>query len=191
MGKTSRRIRVATAGDEQAIETLIACSARRLGGEDYSPAQIEGALKGAFGLDTQLIQDGTYFVIEEGEILAGCGGWSYRRTLFGGDAQGGRDPISLDPAQEAAKIRAFFIDPRFARRGLGSAILKRCEQEAWKAGFRKAELMATLTGARLYAARGYRAGDVVDYPLSGGLTIPFLPMTKILLRPSATSEEPD
>ena len=174
------RIRKATPGDAAAIEGLIARSARRLGAGDYSPAQIEGALSGAFGLDTPLIEDGTYFVVEEDRRLAGCGGWSYRRTLFGGDAEGGRNPESLDPARDAAKIRAFFVDPPFARRGIGTAILERCEREAWNAGFHRAELMATLAGARLYAARGYIAGETILYPLGEGLTIPFLPMTKRL-----------
>ena len=180
-------LRRAVPGDAEAIENLIARSARALTRGDYSQEQIEGALRGAFGLDTQLIADGTYFVVEgqaqgAGTLLAGCGGWSYRRTLFGGDSESGRDPESLDPRRDAAKIRAFFIDPRFARQGLGTLILEHCEGEAWKAGFRRAELMATLTGARFYRARGYEAGEVLDYPFEEGATLPFLPMTKTLVR---------
>src|SRR3979490_281349 len=128
-------LRSATLGDLSALETLIALSARTLGARDYSPAQIEGALRGAFGVDTQLIRDGTYFVVQYGDQLVGCGGWSRRRTLFGGDARPDRDASELDPRQDAAKIRAFFVHPEFARRGIGESILERCEQEALAQGF--------------------------------------------------------
>lgn len=176
----STRIRKATLDDGPRIVELIARSARTLGATDYSPAQIEGALRGAFGLDTQLIEDGTYFAAVDGEALVGCGGWSYRRTLFGSNARRDRDARPLDPASDAAKIRAFFVDPAYARQGIGKAILERCEKEARAAGFRRAEMMATLPGARLYAACGYVAGEGVDYPVGDGVTIPFLPMTKVL-----------
>jgi GNAT superfamily N-acetyltransferase len=171
-------LRSATLGDLSALETLIALSARTLGARDYSPAQIEGALRGAFGVDTQLIRDGTYFVVEHGGQLVGCGGWSRRRTLFGGDARPDRDAGELDPRQDAAKIRAFFVHPDFARRGIGAAILERCEHEAIAHGFARFELMATLPGIRLYAAQGYVAGEPTKWPLGPGLTIDFLPMTK-------------
>jgi len=174
-GFALRRARLA---DIPASETLIATSARALSSADYTPAQVDGALRGAFGVDTQLIRDGSYFVIEAGDRLAGCGGWSRRRTLFGGDARTGRDAAELDPATEAARIRAFFIHPDFARRGLGTWLLAHCEREAAAHGFLRLEMMATLPGVRLYAARGYSAGAHVDWPLPDGSTIRFLPMSK-------------
>ena len=176
----SWHLRPATAADSAAIQDLIARSIRQLGAADYSSEQIEGALKGAFGLDSQLISDGTYFVVESDGQLIGCGGWSYRRTLFGGDARAGRDAGTLDPKTDAAKIRAFFIDPTAARRGIGSAILEHCETEARRHGFRRAEMMATLPGKKLYEARGYIPGERVQHPLAPGLAIEFVPMSKSL-----------
>jgi len=164
--------------DLPALGPLIAASARELSRGDYTPEQIEGALRGAFGTDTQLIRDGTYFVIEVDGVMAGCGGWSRRRTLFGSDARPDRDPAELDPAKDAAKIRAFFIHPNFARRGLGTLILEHCENDAMAHGFNRFELMGTLPGVRLYASRGYQAGDRIEWPLGDGLFIPFVPMTK-------------
>ena len=164
--------------DLPALGPLIAASVRELSRGDYTPEQVEGALRGAFGTDTQLIRDGSYFVVEVEGQLAGCGGWSRRRTLFGSDARTGRDATELDPAKDAAKIRAFFIHPDFARRGLGTAILERCEQDAAAHGFTRFELMGTLPGVRLYAARGYQAGERIEWPLGDGLAIPFIPMTK-------------
>lgn len=172
-------LRRATFADLPALGALIAASARGLSKADYSPEQIEGALRGAFGTDTQLIRDGSYFVIETEGRLAGCGGWSRRRTLFGSDARAGRDASELDPTTDAAKIRAFFIHPDFARRGLGTLLLDRCEQAAVAHGFRRFELMATLPGVRLYAARGYQPGERVEWPVGEGVSIPFMPMTKI------------
>lgn len=172
------RLRPATFDDLPALEKLISVSARELSAVDYSDAQIEGALSGAFGVDTQLLRDGSYFVVEHDGAIIGCGGWSRRRTLFGGDARADRDPAELDPRTDAAKIRAFFVHPDFARRGLGSAILDRCEREARARGFTRFELMATLPGQRLYSARGYAAGERIDYPLPDGSTIPFVPMSK-------------
>lgn len=172
---TLRRARLA---DVPALQSLIAISARALGQRDYTPQQIEGALRGAFGVDTQLIRDGSYFVIEAGDRLAGCGGWSRRRTLFGSDSRAGRDATELDPAVDAAKIRAFFIHPDFARRGLGTRLLERCEDDAASHGFTRLEMMATLPGVRLYAARGYQGASPVEWPLGEGLSIRFLPMSK-------------
>ena len=176
----SWHLRQATAADAANIQDLISRSIRALGVSDYSSVQIEDALKGAFGLDSQLIADGTYFVVESGGSLIGCGGWSYRRTLFGGDARAGRDAGALDPSTDAAKIRAFFIDPAAARRGIGSALLEHCEAEARRHGFRRAEMMATLPGKRLYEARGYVPGERVDYPVAPGVAIEFVPMSKRL-----------
>ena len=175
------RLRAATLADIPQLQALIARSIRGLGLGDYTAEQIEGALQGAFGVDTQLIHDGSYYVVEA-DTLAGCGGWSRRRTLFGGDAHAQRDAGELDPATEAARIRAFFVDPGHARHGVGSLLLRHCEAEAARHGFRSASLMATLPGVRLYAAHGYQAGARVLHPLGGNLSIEFVPMTKQLPR---------
>ena len=162
------QLRVATPADEPTLQELIARSIRALGAADYSHEQIEAALRGAFGVDTQLIRDRTYFVVvmASGEIVA-CGGWSRRRTLFGSDARTERDESWLDPRSDAAKIRAFFVDPAHARRGLGRRILERSEAEATRAGFTRLELMATLPGVRLYEKCGYLAGANIVHPLPG------------------------
>jgi GNAT superfamily N-acetyltransferase len=174
-------LRKATFDDVPQLEALIARSARGLSTEDYRPGQVEGALRGAFGVDSQLLQDQTYFVAEEDMLIVGCGGWSFRATLFGGDARGGRDSAKLDPQTQAAKIRAFFVDPSRARRGIGSLILERCEHEARSQGFSAVELMATLPGVKLYAARGYVGADRVRYDVGGGEQIEFVPMRKSLV----------
>ena len=173
-------LRLAGRADVPALEALIARSARGLSLDDYRAVQIEGALRGAFGIDSQLLEDATYFAAEENGALAGCGGWSYRATLFGGDARAGRDASLLDPRTQAAKIRAFFVEPSKARRGIGSLLLERCEREAKARGFSRVELMATLPGARLYAARGYVGRDAVRYDLGDGESIEFIPMQKDL-----------
>src|ERR671920_344754 len=139
-------IRRATLEDRAALERLIAESARGLSRGDYSDEQVEAALASVFGVDTDLIHDGTYYVAEaEGEPI-GCGGWSKRKTLFGGDRFAARDSGYLDAATEPAKIRAFFVRPDWARRGVAGSILETCEREAQAEGFRSLELMATLPG---------------------------------------------
>ena len=173
-------LRKATPADVPVLQELIARSARGLSTDDYRPAQVEGALRGAFGVDSQLLKDQTYFVAEENGVIIGCGGWSYRATLFGGDARSERDSSSLDPKTQAAKIRAFFVDPAQARRGIGTMLLARCEQEAKKRGFSQVELMATLPGVKLYAARGYVGTEQVSYDVGSGESIEFLPMRKYL-----------
>lgn len=174
------RIRRATLDERPALERLIAESARGLSREDYSGEQIEAAIAAVFGVDTDLIRDGTYYVAEAAGELIGCGGWSRRRTLFGGDRYAARDSGELDPAAEAAKIRAFFVHPAWARRGVGGRILAACERDAKAYGFRSLELMATLPGVKLYAARGYEAGERVALQLGGGVTVEFVPMRKNL-----------
>jgi GNAT superfamily N-acetyltransferase len=174
-------LRLAEPKDISVLQALIARSARGLSGDDYRAAQVEGALRGAFGVDSQLVEDQTYFVAEENGVIVGCGGWSYRSTLFGGDARLGRDASLLDPHTQAAKIRAFFVEPSQARRGIGSLILARCEQEARARGFSQVELMATLPGVKLYAARGYVGADLVHYGVGMGESIEFVPMRKQLL----------
>jgi GNAT superfamily N-acetyltransferase len=172
-------LRLATLEDVPVLRELIARSAHGLGAADYTPAQIDAALQGAFGVDTALIRDGTYFVAETRtrEIVA-CGGWGRRRTLFGSDTHAERDESRLDPKSDAAKIRAFFVDPAHARHGIGRAILARSESEAIRAGFSSFELMATPPGQRLYEKHGYVPNAPIDHPLPGGLTIRFVPMYK-------------
>ena len=173
-------LRPATGADVPAIERLIDVSVRELSANDYSAAQIEGALRVAMGVDTQLIADGTYFAIEHlGEVIA-CGGWSYRQTLFGADAESARDASELDPATDAARIRAFFVAPAHARRGLGSRLMAACEAAARARGFSRLQLMATLPGKRLYERHGFVADAAVDYALGDGVTIVFVPMHKTL-----------
>jgi GNAT superfamily N-acetyltransferase len=174
----THRLRQAILADQAELEALIARSARTLGARDYTSRQIEGALRGAFGVDTQLIADGTYFVAESSGRIVGCGGWSRRRTLFGSNAGVGRDDSELDPRTEPARIRAFFVDPGCARQGIGRALLERCEAEARAHGFSRLELMATFGGMRLYEALGYRSQRPVQYELAPGLTIEFVPMGK-------------
>jgi N-acetylglutamate synthase-like GNAT family acetyltransferase len=174
------QIRRATLEDRAALERLIAESARGLSRGDYSEEQVEAALASVFGVDTDLIRDGTYYVAEAEGSAVGCGGWSQRRTLFGGDRFAARDPGHLDPRTEPAKIRAFFVHPGWARRGVGGAILETCEREAKAHGFRAVELMATLPGVRLYAARGYEAAGQVSYEIAEGVRIEFVPMRKEL-----------
>jgi len=172
-------LRLATPDDVPVLHELIARSIRGLGAADYTRAQIEAALEGAFGVDTTLIRDGTYFVAETRtrEIVA-CGGWSRRRTLFGSDARAERDESWLDPKSDAAKIRAFFVDPAHARHGIGRAILARSEADAIRVGFSSFEMMATLPGMRLYEKFGYVPDPPIEYPLPGRLTIRFVPMRK-------------
>jgi GNAT superfamily N-acetyltransferase len=177
----ARRLRPAVIADQPALETLIAASARGLSARDYTSAQIEAALGTAWGVDSQLIRDGTYLTVEVGGQLAACGGWSYRNTLFGADAAAGREPSVLDPARDAARIRAFFVHPDWARRGLGTLLLDACESAVREHGFLAAELMATLPGERLYSVRGYVPLEPVRHPLPGGLTIDFIRMGKRLV----------
>jgi GNAT superfamily N-acetyltransferase len=175
-------IRLATPADTPALQSLIVASVRGLQTRDYTAVEIEGALTSVFGVDTQLIADGTYFVAEapEEQAIAGCGGWSRRRTLFGADHWTHREDELLDPATEAAKIRAFFVHPDWARRGVGTAILDACEEAAIAAGFTRLEMGATLTGVPFYAARGYRASDRFNVPLMNGATLPIVRMLKTL-----------
>jgi N-acetylglutamate synthase-like GNAT family acetyltransferase len=173
-------LRKATLEDRPALEQLIAESARGLSRADYTDAQVEAALGGAFGVDSELIRDETYFVAEADGRIVGCGGWSRRRTLFGGDAQPGRRSELLDPARDSARIRAFFVHPDWSRRGIGRAILERCEAEARANGFRSTELLATLPGERFYRALGYTGAERTEHSLRDGVVIEFVPMRKLL-----------
>ena len=172
------QLRTALMTDCRTIESLAADSIRKLGALDYSAEQIESALTSAFGLDTQLITDQTYFIVEAGQLAVACGGWSFRETLFGSDAEQNRNPQRIDPATGAARIRAFFVHPDYARMGIGSMIMQHCEREAIRAGFRKLELMATLPGVKLYAKHGFAAGNSIEYQMGEQLSIKFVPMFK-------------
>lgn len=173
-------LRLATSDDIPDLRQLIEASVRALSATHYTPRQIESALVHVFGVDTQLIADGTYFVAEANGEIAGCGGWSRRRTLYGGDQmKEEKDPL-LDPATDAARIRAFFIHPRYARRGIGTLIIKACEDAAREAGFSRLELMATLPGLPLYAATGYTVIEKVESVLSDGERLPLARMGKRL-----------
>jgi len=174
------RLRVATAEDVAGIRGLIGASVRGLQAGDYSVAQIEAALGTVFTVDSQLIADGTYFVaLAEGGKLAGCGGWSRRSTLHGGDHRMETAvPEMLDPAVDAAKIRAIFVHPHFARQGLGSVILRAAEEGARAAGFRRFEMGSTLTGTALYSLKGYREVERIRVAVGGGEEIEVVKMVK-------------
>lgn len=171
-------LRKAKLADRAAIEELIVESARGLSRAEYSGRQIEAAIASVFGVDTNLILDETYFVADSSGTLLGCGGWSKRKTLFGGDQFADRDSRELDPQSEAAKIRAFFVHPEHARKGIGRAILMACESEARAHGFRSVELMSTLPGIKLYQACGYQGDDFVELELVDGVKLELLPMRK-------------
>jgi len=152
---------------------------------DYSAAQIEESLRSVYGVDTQLIADGTYFAVECGEAMVGCGGWSKRKTLYGGDQFNAREDSLLDPACDAARIRAFFVHPEWARRGIGALLLEACEAAAIDAGFRRLEMGATLTGVPFYRAKGYTAAEEMSVPMPGGLALPIVRMWKVVSAPLA------
>jgi GNAT superfamily N-acetyltransferase len=182
-GPTSEvRVRLAVEADVPVLRALIDASVRGLQTHEYTPAQIDGALASVYGVDTQLIADGTYLVAEAGTVIVGCGGWSRRRTLYGGDVWTGRDDAPLDPAHDAAKIRAFFVHPDWARRGIGTLILDACERAAAAAGFTRFEMGSTLTGVALYRTRGYAALERIDTPLANGESLAIVRMAKQLPR---------
>jgi N-acetylglutamate synthase-like GNAT family acetyltransferase len=176
------RLRKAEMRDVPALRQLIEQSVRVLHRGEYSYEQIEGALGIVLGVDTGLIEDGTYYVVEaeaDGRtMIVGCGGWSKRKTLFGSDRHEGREDSLLDPRTEAAKIRAFFVHPEWARRGIATRILQQCEEAAVNAGFRRLEMGATLTGAPMYATRGYVEVERMEVPLKNGASLPVVRMAK-------------
>ena len=189
------RIRQAVPPDIPVLGALIDASVRGLQAQDYTPTQIENALETVYGVDTQLIADGTYLVAEAVSVenasaqagpltgrpelaIVGCGGWSKRKTLYGADHCTGRQDELLDPLQDAARIRAFFIHPAWARRGIGSMILEACEGAAKLAGFTRLEMGATLTGVPFYRAKGYVALEDLEVPLANGASLPIVRMAK-------------
>ncbi|HVF36124.1 MAG TPA: GNAT family N-acetyltransferase [Candidatus Saccharimonadia bacterium] len=172
--------RLARHDDIPALQDLIARSGRELSVGYYTPAQADAITRHVFGVDTQLIDDQTYFLIEDAGRLVACGGWSKRRTLFGGDqAKHGPDPL-LDPRSEPARIRAFFVDPSMARRGLGRRLIAECIAAAQRAGFTALELAATLPGEPLYLASGFAVVERFDLALPGGVTTPLVRMRMAL-----------
>lgn len=173
-------IRLASMDDVPILEQLIVASVRALSFGYYTLPQIESALIHVFGVDTQLIADVTYFVAEDDGHLIGCGGWSKRKTLFGGDQMKAGEDNLLDPATEAARIRAFFVHPEAARRGIGRRLIETCERAASAAGFHKIELAATLPGEPLYATVGYEVIERFEYRLPDGVSMPLIRMGKIL-----------
>ncbi len=183
--RTAFAIRPAISADIPVLRELIDASVRRLQSGDYSAAQIDSALRTVFGVDSQLVNDGTYLLVEavpadssEKIVIVACGGWSKRKTLYGGDRWRDRQDDMLDPETEAAKIRAFFIHPDWARQGIGTLLLDACESAARAAGFTRFEMGATLTGAKLFQKRGYLAMERLDVPLESDITLPIIHMVK-------------
>jgi GNAT superfamily N-acetyltransferase len=172
-------LRVATLADVPEIRTLMDRAIKRLMPPFLSPEAIVASLE-LMGLDTQLITDGTYFAVVEDDRIIGCGGWSRRATLFGGDHTAGRSDALLDPARDAARVRAMYTDPDHARRGIGRAILDACEVAARAEGFLIEELVATLAGEPLYRACGFTQVEAFDQTTNAGVAVPLIRMTKRL-----------
>jgi GNAT superfamily N-acetyltransferase len=172
--------RLAQLSDMDRMRALMTRSIESLQGGFLTPAQI-AASHGVMGIDTQLVRDQTYFIIEDGAAIAGCGGWSFRATLYGGDDSiVAREPTPLDPATDAARIRAMYTDPAFARRGVGRLLMELCEKAAQQAGFSRVELMATLSGEPLYRVCGYTPiEEVMSKPIDG-VSVPLIRMGKTL-----------
>jgi len=170
--------RLARRQDLDALTAVMEAAIAELQKPFLDDAQIESS-RTIMGLDTQLVDDGTYFIVESDGEIAGCGGWSYRATLYGGDQSPGRSAVLLDPARDAARVRAMYTHPRHARKGVGRLILALCEDAARAAGFRTVELMGTMSGEPLYRACGYQP---VEHILDdrGGAAVPLLRMSKLL-----------
>jgi GNAT superfamily N-acetyltransferase len=171
-------LRQAVADDVPVLRDLVDLSVRRLQAGDYTPRQLELALIKVYGVDSQLIEDETYFAVEAGPVIVGCGGWSKRKTLYGGDVWVGREDSLLDPKKDAAKIRAFFVHPEWVRQGIGGMILEACEQAAIVAGFKRLEMGATLTGVPFYRMKGYAELEKLAVPLGEGEELPIVRMAK-------------
>lgn len=175
---TTVTTRLATLNDILALQELIALSVRGLSVNYNTPRQIESAIKYIFGVDTQLVVDGTYYVAEMDGVTVGCGGWSKRNTLYGGDQHKEIEDPLLDPETDAARIRAFFVHPDYARQGIGSHIMKVCETAAQSNGFKSLQLGATLPGVPLYEAMGYTAIENIEQPMPDGEMLPIVKMYK-------------
>ena len=171
--------RLATMAELAELRTLMAASIRTLVGAYLDAARVEASFE-IMGVDTQLIEDGTYFVVECQRRIVGCGGWSRRATLFGGDHSAGRDARLLDPTTEPARVRAMYTHPDFARRGVGRLVLSLCEAAAAREGFRSLELVATVAGEPLYVACGFSMIERIEVPTSKGVTVPYARMSKTI-----------
>lgn len=178
-------LRIATPRDIPALRALIERSARELSVGFYTPAQIEAAVTYVFGVDSQLVADGTYYLVDSPDGPAAAGGWSARRTLYGGDQRKGAEDPRLDPATEPARIRAFFVHPQWARRGLARRLYAECARAASVAGFRGFELMATSPGEPLYTALGFTVVERIVERLPGGVDVPFARMYRPIAPPAA------
>lgn len=172
--------RLATASDKPVLDALIRKSGIGLSEGFYTPAQAAAITREVFGVDSALVADGTYFAIEAAGAIVACGGWSQRATDFGGDQAKSGDDRLLDPATEPARIRAFFVDPDFARQGLGAMLLDHCTRAAAKAGFKALELVSTMPGEPLYLRYGFTALQRIELPLSGGVSVALTRMRKEL-----------
>jgi GNAT superfamily N-acetyltransferase len=170
--------RLATLNDIPQLNKMIALSVRGLSQDYYTPNQIESALKYVFGVDTQLVIDGTYYIAEVDGVIAGCGGWSKRNTLYGGDQHKEVEDPLLNSDYDAARIRAFFVHPDYARKGVGKHIINVCEAAAKSNGFNSFELGATFPGVPLYTAMGYKAVERADAHLPDGEVLGILKMRK-------------
>ncbi len=173
-------LRLAAEQDIPALESLVKLSVRTLLSRCYSSEQLNVALGPVFGVDHQLIRDGTYFVVEGGSDFIACGGWSRRRAVYGGDRERAGEDGELNPQTDAARVRAFFVHPAWERRGIGRRLLLESEAAIREAGFNRIELVATLAGEPLYAAHGYSVAERYEAPMPGGLTLAVVRMTKSL-----------
>ena len=170
--------RLATLDELETLKDLMELAIAENQKAFLSAAEIESS-RAIMGLDTQLIEDGTYFVIEDNGELAGCGGWSRRATLYGSDSTPGRSPELLDPTKDPARVRAMYTHPEHTRKGVGRLIMQLCEEAAKAEGFKTAELMATLSGEPLYRACGYKPIETLTDD-RGGAPVPLLRMSKAL-----------
>ena len=184
-------LRLATIADVPALSALIERSVRALGAGWYDEAQLESAIRHVFGVDTHLVADGTYFMVDGPNAPVACGGWSRRATLYGGDQHrsSDADPL-LDPATQPARIRAFFVDPDWTRRGLASRLLAACEDAAERSGFATFELAATLSGVPLYAALGFEERERLSVPMPDGRELQVVRMVRPVRRPSGGTDYP-
>lgn len=173
-------VRLTTVEDIPYLNELIPLSVRALSVGYYSEAQVESALVHIFGVDSQLIADGTYYTAVAGEQIVGCGGWSKRKTLFGGDQMKANEDSLLDPKVDPARIRAFFVHPQWARQGIGKRIIVMCEKSAHQAGFHTMELIATMPGEPLYAALGYQVSRRFEVAMADGVGLPVAQMVRRL-----------
>lgn len=174
-------IRPARHDEKVVLNALIRASGIGLSAGFYTDEQAHAITRDVFGVDSALVEDGTYYAVELEGVLVACGGWSKRATDFGGDHAKSGDDRLLDPATEPARIRAFFVHPSMARRGLGSLLLEHCTAEARRAGFTALELVSTMPGEPLYLRYGFAPQERIELALSGGVTVALTRMRKELL----------